>query len=158
MDDSISSKGKRIFACFTESRPAKEPIRPPIQWISALILSGAKRPGREVDHSSPFDAYVKNGGAKPPLPHMSSWRGTSLSTGTFYYYQWLHSPLLGLNCFFSFLILYTVGRDPWTRDQPDARPLGINAHRHSCLGWDSNPGCQCLCGRRQPMPQTTRPL
>jgi hypothetical protein len=29
--------------------------------------------------------------------------------------------------FFSFLILYTVGRAPWTEDQPVARPLP--AHR-----------------------------
>jgi hypothetical protein len=41
-----------------------------------------------------------------------------------------------------FLILYTVGRTPWTEDQPIARPLSthrINAHRHPCLNWDSNP-------------------
>jgi hypothetical protein len=36
-------------------------------------------------------------------------------------------PLLGLGRFFSFLILYTVGRTPWTGDQPVARPLP--AHR-----------------------------
>jgi hypothetical protein len=32
-------------------------------------------------------------------------------------------PLLGLGGFFSFLILYTVGRTPRTGDQPTARPL-----------------------------------
>jgi hypothetical protein len=31
--------------------------------------------------------------------------------------------LLDLGRFFSFLILYTVGRTPWTSDQPVARPL-----------------------------------
>jgi hypothetical protein len=31
--------------------------------------------------------------------------------------------LLDLGYFFSFLILYTVGRTPWTGDQPVARPL-----------------------------------
>jgi hypothetical protein len=31
--------------------------------------------------------------------------------------------LLDLDRFFSFLILYTVGRTPWTGDQPVARPL-----------------------------------
>jgi hypothetical protein len=36
---------------------------------------------------------------------------------------WLYNPLLGLGSFFSFLILYTVGRTPWTGDQPVARPL-----------------------------------
>jgi hypothetical protein len=40
---------------------------------------------------------------------------------------WFYSPLLGLDLFFSFLIPYTVGRTPWTGDQPVARPLP--AHR-----------------------------
>jgi hypothetical protein len=34
---------------------------------------------------------------------------------------WLYSPLLDLGRFFSFLILYTVGRIPWTGDQSVAR-------------------------------------
>jgi hypothetical protein len=34
---------------------------------------GVKRPGREADHSLPSIAEVKNDGAIPPLPHMSSW-------------------------------------------------------------------------------------
>jgi hypothetical protein len=42
-------------------------------------------------------------------------------------YLWLYSPLLDLGRFFSFLIFYTVGRTPWTGDQPVARPL--SAHR-----------------------------
>jgi hypothetical protein len=33
-----------------------------------------------------------------------------------------NSPLLGFGCFFSFLIHYTVGRIPWTGDQPVASP------------------------------------
>jgi hypothetical protein len=44
-------------------------------------------------------------------------------------YLWLYSPLLGLGRFFSFLIFYTVGRTPWTGDQPVARPLP--AHRRA---------------------------
>jgi hypothetical protein len=39
---------------------------------------GVKRPGREVDHSLPCNAEVKNDGAIPPLPHKSSWRGAKL--------------------------------------------------------------------------------
>jgi hypothetical protein len=35
----------------------------------------------------------------------------------------LYSHLFGLGSVFSFLILYRVGRTPWTGDQPDARPL-----------------------------------
>jgi hypothetical protein len=38
-------------------------------------------------------------------------------------YIWLYSPLLDVGRFFIFLILYTVGRTPWTGDQPVARPL-----------------------------------
>jgi hypothetical protein len=35
---------------------------------------------------------------------------------------WLYSHL-NLGCFFSFLILYTVGRTPWMGDKPVAMPL-----------------------------------
>jgi hypothetical protein len=38
-------------------------------------------------------------------------------------YRWLYSPLLDFGRFFSFLILYTVGRTPWMEDQHVARPL-----------------------------------
>jgi hypothetical protein len=38
-------------------------------------------------------------------------------------HQWLSSPLLGHDRFFSFVILYTVGRTTLTVDQPVARPL-----------------------------------
>jgi hypothetical protein len=62
-------------------------------------------------------------------------------------------PFVGPWPFFSFLIFYTVGRTPWTGDQPVARPLPahtgqhkhrINAHRHPCLKWDSYPRSQCF--------------
>jgi hypothetical protein len=36
---------------------------------------------------------------------------------------WFYSPFLDLGRFFSFLILYTVGRNPWTGDQFVARML-----------------------------------
>jgi hypothetical protein len=39
---------------------------------------------------------------------------------------WLYSPLLRPRRFFSFLILYTVGRTPCTGDQPVARSLPIH--------------------------------
>jgi hypothetical protein len=42
-------------------------------------------------------------------------------------HQWLYSPLLGHVRFFSFVILYTDCRTPWTGDQPVARP--ISTHR-----------------------------
>jgi hypothetical protein len=74
-------------------------------------------------------------------------------------YLWLYSHLFDLGHFFSSLIVYTVGRNPWPGDQPVARPPPaqdntnrINAHRHRCLKWDSNIRSQCLSGRRQFMP------
>jgi hypothetical protein len=53
--------------------------------------------------------------------------------------------------FFQLLKLYTVGRTPWTGNQPVARPLPAHwrAHRRLCLKWDSNPRSQCLSGRSQ---------
>jgi hypothetical protein len=40
-----------------------------------------------------------------------------------YYYYGSNNPLLGFDRLFSVLILYTVGRTPWTGDQPISRPL-----------------------------------
>jgi hypothetical protein len=61
--------------------------------------------------------------------------------------------------------IWTGGRTPWTGDQPDSRPLFTqdntaqkNADTHPCLEWDSNPRSQCSSGRRQYVPQTSRPL
>jgi hypothetical protein len=49
----------------------------------------------------------------------------------------------------AFSVSYTDGRTPWTGDQPMARPAPtqrINAHRHPCLEWDSNPRPQVRAG------------
>jgi hypothetical protein len=54
---------------------------PPIKWVPEARFLGVKRSRREADHSPPSSVEVKNGGAIPPLPHMSSWRGAELSTG-----------------------------------------------------------------------------
>jgi hypothetical protein len=37
-----------------------------------IFPPGAKRPGREVDHSSPSSAALKNGGVISPLPYMTT--------------------------------------------------------------------------------------
>jgi hypothetical protein len=42
-------------------------------------------------------------------------------------YLWLYRHFVGIWRFFSFVILYTVRRTPWTEDQSVARP--IPAHR-----------------------------
>jgi hypothetical protein len=39
--------------------------------------------------------------------------------------------LLDLDRFFSFIILYTVGRTPWPGDQPVARPLPTHRTRQT---------------------------
>jgi hypothetical protein len=48
----------RIFS--TSSRPVLRPTQPPIQWVPGALSSGVKRSGREVDHSPPTSAEVKN--------------------------------------------------------------------------------------------------
>jgi hypothetical protein len=65
-------------------------------------------------------------------------------------YLSLYSPLLDLGRFFNSLILYTVGRIPWTGNQSVARPLPT--HRHPCLEWDSNPRSQSSSRRRDFIP------
>jgi hypothetical protein len=71
-------------------------------------------------------------------------------------YLWLYSPY-GPWPLFQFLNLYTDGRTPWTGDQPTNTPHNtnrINAQRHPCFEWDSNPRFQCSSGRSRLM----RPL
>jgi hypothetical protein len=74
---------------------------------------------------------------------------------------WLSVLLLELGRFFSFLVLFTVGRTPLTGDQPVAKPLPTHrktqtqnkrTHRHPCLKWDSNPWSQCSSERRHSIP------
>jgi hypothetical protein len=59
-------------------------------------------------------------------------------------------------------ILWTVGRTPWTGDQPSRKAATYTEHKHRgnadrqpCLKWNSNPRSQCFSGRRYFMPQTT---
>jgi hypothetical protein len=44
-----------------------------MQWIPGALSPEVKRPGREADHAPPHSGEVKNCGAIPPLPHISSW-------------------------------------------------------------------------------------
>jgi hypothetical protein len=63
----------KIFFFSTVSTLALGPTQPPIQWVPGVLSLGVKRLGREADHSPPSSAEVKNCGAVPPLPHISSW-------------------------------------------------------------------------------------
>jgi hypothetical protein len=54
-----SRQGLGIFLFTTASRPTLGPTHPTIQWVSWAFSLGVKRPGREVDHSFPSNAEVK---------------------------------------------------------------------------------------------------
>jgi hypothetical protein len=58
----------------------------------------------------------------------------------------LYIPLLGLGRFFSFLILYTVGRTPWTGISPsEGLYLHTEQHKHNKrTQTDSNTRLQCF--------------
>jgi hypothetical protein len=55
-----SRQGQVYFLFATVSRPALGHTQSPIQWVSAAISLGVKRPGREADHSPPSSDKVKN--------------------------------------------------------------------------------------------------
>jgi hypothetical protein len=63
-----SRQSQEIFLHSTAFRPALGPTKPPIQ-----LVPGVNPLGCEADHLFPCDVEVKNGGAIPSLPHMSSW-------------------------------------------------------------------------------------
>jgi hypothetical protein len=69
-----SIRGRRnIFFSSTVSRPALGPTSLFSTGYRGRFPGGVKWPGHETDHLPPSNAEVKNGGAIPPLPHMSSW-------------------------------------------------------------------------------------
>jgi hypothetical protein len=70
-----SRQEQEIFLFSTVSRLALGPTQPPIQWVLGAFSPGAKRPGREANHSPLSSAEVKNGGAIPPLQNTPPWRG-----------------------------------------------------------------------------------
>jgi hypothetical protein len=68
---SMLGQGK-IFLFNIASRPALWPTQPPIQLVPGAFPPGIKRLGLE-EHSPLSIAEIKNGGAIPPLPHISPW-------------------------------------------------------------------------------------
>jgi len=53
----LPAGGLELHLFATASRPALGIHQPHIQWV---FFQGAKRPGREADHSIPHTAKVKN--------------------------------------------------------------------------------------------------
>jgi hypothetical protein len=62
------------FLCSTSSRPALRPTQPPIQWVLGALSPGAKRPGREADHSPLTVSEGTKLGSMHLLPHTPSGR------------------------------------------------------------------------------------
>jgi hypothetical protein len=76
LDDWDSNPGEGNISLFSvTSKPALGLTQIPIQWEQGPHLQEVKRLRREADHSPPYSAKIKNGGAIPPLPHTSSWLG-----------------------------------------------------------------------------------
>jgi hypothetical protein len=71
--DLVPGRGKLFFSIVCGL--ALGPTQRPTQWVPGVLSRGVKRRGREADCSPPSSAEVKNGGAIPPLPHISSWHG-----------------------------------------------------------------------------------
>jgi hypothetical protein len=63
-----SRRGLGIFLFTTASRTAPGPTQHPIQWVPGVLFLGVKRPGREVDHSPPYSAEVKNAWKYTSIP------------------------------------------------------------------------------------------
>jgi hypothetical protein len=67
-----SGRDKRFFS--TPQSPGR--LWGPLSLLSngyrGALFPGVKRLGREADHSPPSSSEVKNGGAVPPLPYLSS--------------------------------------------------------------------------------------
>jgi hypothetical protein len=78
-------RGLGIFLFTTTSRTALGPTQPPTQWLPGAFSLGVKRLGREVDHSPPSSAEVKEW-VKLYIhsPNTSSFHGVQLkkSAGT----------------------------------------------------------------------------
>jgi hypothetical protein len=106
----------------------------------------------------PFFSYI--------LKYQTSFILISLSHIIFpllpkFIHQWLYSPLLYPDLFFSSAILFTqtVGLLGGVISPSQGRYLHtgqckqvINAHRHPCIEWDSNPRSQRPSERRRFMP------
>ena len=60
-------QGQGILLFCETPGPVLGPHSHPIRWTPSALSQGAKRPGREADHSPPFNAEFKISGASPPF-------------------------------------------------------------------------------------------
>jgi hypothetical protein len=65
---SVRGRGKKFYLFSTASRLVLGPTQSPIQWSPGAFSVGVKRQRREVNHSPPSSAELRNDGAIPPSP------------------------------------------------------------------------------------------
>jgi hypothetical protein len=73
-----SRQGLGIFLFTTASGTALGPTQPPIQWVPGALSLKVKQLEREVDHSPPSSAEIKNAWSCTSTPNTPSWRGGQL--------------------------------------------------------------------------------
>jgi hypothetical protein len=71
-------QGQETLPFSTASTPALGPAQFPIHCVTGANSAVVKRQELEAAQLPPSSAEVKDGGAIPPLLHMSSWRGAYL--------------------------------------------------------------------------------
>jgi hypothetical protein len=86
-----------VFLFTTASRTTLGPTQPPSQWVTRALSLGIKRPEREVGHSPPSSAEVKECvELYLHSPSTPSWRRAQLKAqGQLYLYLYLHLRLYG---------------------------------------------------------------
>jgi hypothetical protein len=114
LDDrgSISGRGKAFLFSIT-SRKSLRPTKPPIQWAQGVLSPGVKRQEREAEHSPPSNAEIKNGGAIPPLPRMSSRHSAWLIKHKERFTLYLYIPALNSRNICRILIIRTCCKDKY---------------------------------------------
>jgi hypothetical protein len=77
----FESRQEQHFSLLHSFQTGSGPHPPSYPMCTGSSFPRVKRAGCEAIHSPPSSVEVKNGGATPPLPHMSSWHSAYLSTG-----------------------------------------------------------------------------
>jgi hypothetical protein len=67
--------GTRDFSLLHSVQTASEVYPASYPKATGALSPKLKKPGRESDHSPPSNVEVNNGGALPPFPYTSYWRG-----------------------------------------------------------------------------------